>query len=137
MYYWNLRRMFSTSCKLWFEIFYNSEEKGKKNFQFDSSNRVFGDSPRSKNRCIADNPSHDLRLINVSHPIPTNIRRRMRYCEAASGAISGLNRFQRRNLFFIRGCNVESWRRGEKERRHWCRGMSYDTIVTLISLDDV
>lgn len=53
MYYWNLRRMFSTSCKLWFQIFYNSEEKGKKNFQFDSSNRVFGDSPRSKNRCIA------------------------------------------------------------------------------------
>lgn len=118
MYYWNLRRMFSTSCKLWFQIFYNSEEKGKRNFQFDSSNRVFGDSPRSKNRCIADNPSHDLRLINVSHPIPTNIRRRgalLRGRVGVVGAISGLNRFQRRNLFFIRGCNVESWRRGKKK----------------------
>lgn len=85
MYYWNLRRMFSTSCKLWFQIFYNSEEKGKKNFQFDSiqsSFRRFSAFKKSVYRRylfsqgLRGNPSHDLRLINVSHPIPTNIRRR-------------------------------------------------------------
>lgn len=134
MYYWNLRRMFSTSCKLWFQIFYNSEEKGKKNFQFDSSNRVFGDSPRSKNRCIVDNPSHDLRLINVSHPIPTNIRRRGALLRGRDQRIKS---FPEEESIFYSRMQRRVLEEGEKERRHWCRGMSYDTIVTLISLDDV
>lgn len=120
-----------------FHELYNSEEKGKKNFQFDSSNRVFGDSPRSKNRCIADNPSHDLRLINVSHPIPTNIRRRGALLRGRVGRDQRIKSFPEEESIFYSRMQRRVLEEREKERRHWCRGMSYDTIVTLISLDDV
>lgn len=132
MYYWNLCRMFSTSCKLWFQIFWTILKRKER--EISSSIRAIEFSAILRVQKIGVSPSHDLRLINVSHPIPTNIRRRGALLRGRDQRIKS---FPEEESIFYSRMQRRVLEEGEKERRHWCRGLSYDTIVTLISLDDV